>query len=122
MTDPLFSTSNYNSVTPITSPSAFAKEGTLQTQRTRLATNVVETRSSMHNVILRRGSDHLCHGKAINITYLCVCVVALACVEERGRVQVRACSLAYPACNAYAPHCDVICGPSGATKFADIMS
>jgi hypothetical protein len=86
MTDPLSSTPNYNSVTPTTSPSAFTKEGTLQTQRTRLEINVVETRPSMHNVILRRGSDYLCHGKAINITYLCVCVCVCVC----GRACVRA--------------------------------
>ena len=28
-----------------------------------------------------------------------------------------ACSLAYPACNAYAPHCDVTCGPSDPTIY-----
>jgi hypothetical protein len=41
--------------------------------------------------------------------YLCVCVRggARAC----GRVY--ACSLAYLACDMYAPYCDVICGPSG---------
>ena len=26
-------------------------------------------------------------------------------------MRVRVCSLAYPACNVYAPYCDVICGP-----------
>jgi hypothetical protein len=35
---------------------------------------------------------------------------------------VRSCSLAYPACNAYAPYCDVICGFSGSTIFFDIIS
>jgi hypothetical protein len=31
---------------------------------------------------------------------------------------VRACSLDYPACKAYAPHCNVICGLSGSTVFS----
>jgi hypothetical protein len=30
-------------------------------------------------------------------------------------MRVRACTLAYPACNAYALYCDVICGISGST-------
>ena len=33
------------------------------------------------------------------------------------RWRVRECSLAYPACDAYAPHCDVMCGSSGSTIF-----
>ena len=38
--------------------------------------------------------------------YLCACVGA----QERGRVHARECSPAYPACKAYVPYCDVICG------------
>jgi hypothetical protein len=34
------------------------------------------------------------------ILHICVCM------------RIRACSLAYPACHAFAPYCDVICGPS----------
>jgi hypothetical protein len=34
------------------------------------------------------------------------------------RLPVRACSLAYPANNEYALYSDVICGPSGCTKFS----
>jgi hypothetical protein len=40
-------------------------------------------------------------------------------------VRVRVCSLAYPECNAYASHCDVICAPpppSNCTIFFDIIS
>ena len=37
-------------------------------------------------------------------------------------VCVHACSLAYPARHAYAPYCDVICGPSGSIIFFDIIS
>ena len=32
------------------------------------------------------------------------------------------CSLTYPACKAYVPCCDVICGPSGSNIFFDIIS
>ena len=38
---------------------------------------------------------------------------AYVCVGARQRERVSACSLAYPACNSYAPYCNVICGPSG---------
>jgi hypothetical protein len=37
-------------------------------------------------------------------------------------VRERACSLAYPACNSYAPYCDVICGPSASITFFDIVT
>ena len=63
---------------------------------------------------LRCVRDHWCHGTATNVTYLCVCV----CVC----MPMQACSLAYPACNSYAPYCDVICDPSGSTIFFDIIS
>ena len=59
-------------------------------------------------------------------TYSCVCVCPHAREHVPGRVgvcmSVHACSLAYPACNAYAPYCDVICGPSSPTTFFDIIS
>ena len=32
-------------------------------------------------------------------------------------MSARVCSLVSPACNAYAPYCDVICGPSDSTTF-----
>ena len=35
-------------------------------------------------------------------------------------MRVRVCSLAYPACDAYAPDCDVICGTSESSIFCDI--
>ena len=34
---------------------------------------------------------------------------------------VRACILAYPACNSHAPYCHVICGLPGSTIFFDII-
>jgi hypothetical protein len=37
-------------------------------------------------------------------------------------MRVHACSLAYPACNAYAPYCDAICGLSGSTRIVNIIS
>ena len=45
----------------------------------------------------------------------CVCTYARA----RGLLQTRvdAPNLAYPACNCYAPYCDVIRVPSGCTTF-----
>ena len=47
-----------------------------------------------------------------------------ACVPGGVRVcmSVRACSLAYPAYNSYAPYCDVICDPYGSTILVDIIS
>jgi hypothetical protein len=60
--------------------------------------------------------------KARSITYwslsVCMCVCACACARERVWLpesvcvcmRLRACSLAYPACNAYGPYRDVICG------------
>jgi hypothetical protein len=35
-------------------------------------------------------------------------------------MSMRACSLAYPACNAYTPYCDVIFDPSSSTIFSGI--
>jgi hypothetical protein len=64
----------------------------------------------------------------INIVQKCnfIKVCELACMQACGCMSVcmsvRACSLAYLPCNAYAPYCDVICGPSGSTIFFDIIS
>ena len=48
------------------------------------------------------------------------------CERVSGRVglcmRMRACSLTYPAFNAYAPYCNVIYGPTGSTIFFDIIS
>ena len=52
--------------------------------------------------------NYCCRAKAMSIIYLCA--RARACVSGRVGMCVRVCSLAYPACNAYAPYCDVICG------------
>ena len=53
--------------------------------------------------------------KAVSITYwsLCACLRVRAWVPSCVGVcmRIRACSLANPARNAYAPYCDVICGP-----------
>ena len=78
-------------------------------------------------------TNRCCSGKAISITYWSVracervsmreCERAWerVCVKVSGRVslcvRVRACNLAYPACNAYAPYCDDIFGPSVSTTF-----
>jgi hypothetical protein len=58
----------------------------------------------------------------------CVCVCVCVCERERVRVgalvrgRVHACSLAYLACNSYAPHYDVVCGTSDSSKSCDIFS
>jgi hypothetical protein len=63
---------------------------------------------------LRRVRELLLPWKRISITFLSVCV----CVC----VFARACSLAYQACNAYAPYCDVFCGASVSTAFFCIIT
>ena len=66
-------------------------------------------------------ANYCCREKAIIINYWSACAHV-----GTGRVGVsmllRACNRAYPACNAYAPYCDVICGPSVSTIFFDIIS
>ena len=72
--------------------------------------------------------NHCCRGKAISIKNLFVCARAVlvcvcVCVCVPGPcMRVRACNLDYPACNAHAPYCDVICDPCGSSKFFDIIS
>ena len=64
-----------------------------------------------HNVTKRRFRESFLPRKSIKyymFVYACACMGAG--VRERGRVNVRACSLAYRACKAHAPYCDVICG------------
>ena len=73
------------------------------------------------NVILRRFRKSLLpweSNKYYIFVCVCVCVSARACLRVleivgvcmRVCMRVCACSLAYPACNSYAPCCDVICG------------
>ena len=54
------------------------------------------------------------------------CVRARTCVGVPGRMRVcisaRACSLAYPVCNAHALDCIVICDLSDSATFFDIIS
>jgi hypothetical protein len=76
----------------------------------------------MYNVTLRHILQWVLHWKSNNY-YVSTC----ACVRwVSGRVgvctRVCVCSLAYPACKAYAPNCDVICGHLGSTIFFDIIS
>ena len=88
-------------------------------------------RQCTYNVTLRRVRESLL--QLIGNKYyllICVCMQACACQREcmwvPGRVVMRmrvsACSLANPACNAYAPYCHVICGLSVCTIFFDIIS
>ena len=60
---------------------------------------------------------NFCHGKLINITYSSVSVRERMRVRIRVHGRVRTCNLTYSVCYAYAPYCDVICGPTGSTTF-----
>ena len=93
------------------------ESGTVVT-KTEFISNIKQDRQCMY-VTLRLVRESFLTWKII-ITYLRVCVR----VSQRVGVcmRVHACSLANPACNAYAPCCDVICGPSGSTIFFDIIS
>jgi hypothetical protein len=55
------------------------------------------------------------------VLLLGLCLHACACARATGRVgvcsRVRACSLAYPICNAFAPYFDVICDLSVSAVF-----
>jgi hypothetical protein len=80
------------------------------------------------NVPEARSPNHCCRGKAISITCFCVCMRARvrACLWGLlGHVGVlmclRACSLAYAACNGHSPCCTGIGGLSGSTTFFDII-
>ena len=72
---------------------------------------------------MRNVHNTTCREKAKRITYF-VCVRACVRVSEPGRVgvYVRGCSLVHPACNAYAPYCEAIRGPSVFTIIFDIVS
>ena len=83
----------------------------------------------MYNPTLRHAGESLLPWKRNKYyVFVCVCLPACvrACVRVPGRLGVcmpmRTCNPADQACNAYAPYCDVICGPSGCTSFFDIIS
>jgi hypothetical protein len=71
----------------------------------------------MYNVTMRHISEITV---AMEKQYF-MCMRVHACMKVPKcmgmSMHVRACSLAYPASNAYAPYCDVICGPSVSTFF-----
>ena len=80
-----------------------------------------------YNVTLRRVHKTIVAWKSNKYyIFVCVCMLERACVRAPGRVvvciRIRAYNLANPARNAYAPCCDVICGPSVSTIFLGIMS
>ena len=64
----------------------------------------------------REFANYFCRGKEISRYYL------LVCLWVPGRVglcmRICACSLVNPACNAYVPCCDVICGSSVITHLS----
>ena len=71
-------------------------------------------------------ANNFCCGKAISIisgsVCTCLCVCAFMWVHKRLCVCmcISACSPDNPACNAYAPYCYVICGPSVFTLFSKL--
>ena len=80
-----------------------------------------------HNVTMRRVRETIVGVENKYYILVSVFMRACACVRAgaraRGRVRAhKSCSLANPACNAYAPCCDVIFGPSVSTIFFDIIS
>ena len=86
-----------------------------------------KTGKYMFNVTLRRVHISLLPWKSNKYyIFVCVCVCALAwlcaCAQARVCMLMRECSLAFQACNSYAPCCDVLCGPSGYTIISDIIS
>ena len=83
-----------------------------------------QDRQCTYNVTLRRASESLLPWKSNKYYIFCLCM--RACLWVTGQVcvclRISACSLANPACNAYAPYCDVICGSSEPTTFFAIIS
>jgi hypothetical protein len=77
-------------------------------------TNSLLSADKSAGMIVVSGSLSLRH---VSITYwsLCACLRVRACMWVPSCVgvcmRISACSLANPARNAYAPYCDVICGP-----------
>jgi hypothetical protein len=86
---------------------------------------VKQEEESTYNVTLRRDRVVFLSWKS-NKYYLLVCVCVRACMWVPGSVgvclRIHACGLVNPACNAYAPYCDVIYSPSVSTIFVDIVS
>jgi hypothetical protein len=81
--------------------------------------------------IYARSRNHCCRGKAISITYLWLCMRPWmrACACVRGGCSgawasacARTCSLAYPACIAYATCFIILCALFGCTRLFDIIS
>jgi hypothetical protein len=67
-----------------------------------------QERQYAYNVTLRRVRETTVAVEKQYVLHICLCVL------------VRACSLAYPACNTYAPYRDVIWGSSGSTAFSTL--
>ena len=92
--------------------------------------NTKQDRQCTHNVTLRRVHENIFAVEKQKVLHICVCVQACGCLRacmwlpERVDVCMSICaySLANPACNAYAPYCDVNCGFSVSTTFSDIIS
>ena len=87
-----------------------------------------QDRQCTYDVTMRRVHETIVVVEEQLVLNISLCVRVCARANERvpGSVgvcmRVRACSCVYPACNSYAPYCDVICGPSGSNSFFDIIS
>ena len=79
------------------------------------------TRQCTYKVTMRGVRESLLPWKnSITNWSACACMRVGACGYPGACAC--SCSLVNPACNAYAPYCDVICGPSVSTTFFDIIS
>jgi hypothetical protein len=107
------------------------QEYTFTTENWKVTIVKTQDRQCTYNVTKRRVRESLLQWKS-NKYYIFACVCACLCVVRAcmwvpGRVcvcmRISACSLANPACNAYAPYCDVIRGlPLEFTIFFWIIS
>ena len=90
----------------------------------RLQNITKQDRQCAYNVTMRRVDESVVAVKKQYILFIVLCVHACECVRVLGSVgvcmRIRACSLANPTRNAYAPYCDVICDPSVSNTFCDI--
>jgi hypothetical protein len=79
----------------------------------RQSSEQLPVKQCTYHVTLRSVCEPLLPWKS-NICFIFLCVCVRACVRKPGRqgvcMRIRACILAYPACNKNAPYCDVICG------------
>jgi hypothetical protein len=62
----------------------------------------------MHTIPLRHVHEFIVAVETQYVLDICVCARVLVTGCMGMYMHLRACSLAYPACNVYAPYCDVV--------------